>query len=703
MSVQLSMFAGAGWQFFDNNGIPLAGGLIYSYVAGTSTPLSTYTTSSGSIAHSNPIVLDSSGRVPGGEIWLTNRTTYKFVLKTASDVLVGTYDNISTNINTPVYINVKDYGALGNGVANDTAAIQAAIDVAGVSGGTVFFPPGTYLIARSVGTNDHWGLKVPYSNVTLLGNDAYLARYNSNISTYALAYPLLFLGAPDSNSTPVSNLTVDGIFFQGNDTRHNVSGSSLNDNRTAIVFKNTSHTLIQNCKFFEVDSSAMWYQIPVEYDYTNGVYYNTTKNVVSLVQACEFYAVPHAVPGRALLHAIVMAGVDNCRVISNYFSWCDDCVAGETTYDGPLSSGTYTPTVSGWTLGAVPRSGRDWLFTNNNCYNSSEHAVYFAAVDVAVTGNTFYSDATTITRTVDPVKIRSRNATVTGNTISGYGQGISVNEPSFNVTVSGNSISILGAGSTGGAIDVNSDGLASYITARSDFLTNYYPMWNIAITGNTVLFEDGSTAFDGQIGVRVYSGSYDATHYPNGQILGVTISGNSFSNYQYGIYVINSQAKNISVTGNSFFAKTFTTAGFTTSTTMETEAVLLTYQSGSGETLTSLKEMRFDNNMVWGAKYLISTQNGGGSANTIDVPWGMTGNKLNYIQYIKTADIRPFAIYNAFSKNVGEYFLDRSWGGAALDNSLGASTSNSFYRYTFQYDGSLMRFYTDDSATYISF
>lgn len=600
--------------------------------------------------------------------------------------------------------NVKDYGATGNGSSNDTVAVQAAIDAAGVAGGTVYFPPGTYKIARNVGTNDHWGVKVPYSNVTLTGSDAYLERYDSDISTYALAYPLLFLGQPDSNSTPVSNIIVQGIYFQGNDTRHNVSGSSLMDNRCAAMLKNTSHTYFQNCKFFSIDSSAIWYQCPVEYDYTNGVYYNTTKNYVSEIQNCEFYGTPHAVPGRALLHAVVLAGVDNARIVNNYFSWCDDCVSGETTYDGPLSNqtDTYVPSASGWTLGAVMRTGRDWVFANNNVYNSTEHAVYFAAVDVIVSSNTFYSDAILLTRNVDPIKIRSRNATVTGNTIAGYGQGISVNEPSFNVTVSGNSISILGAASSGGAIDVNSDGLVSYISNRSAYLTHYYPMWNISITGNTVLFEDSATAAEAHIGVRVYTDAYDAVHYPEGQILGVTISGNTFSCYKYGVYVINSQAKNITVTGNSFIAKTFTSSGFTTGTTMNTQAVVTTYQSGSGETLYSLRNMRFDNNTVNGAKYLISTQNGGGSAGTIDCPWGMTGNKLDYIQYLKTADIRSFDTLNAFSKNTGVYFLDRTWSGLALDNGLNdGTTTNSSYRYCFQYNGTNMVFYTNDTGTSI--
>jgi len=95
MSVSLSLFAGAGWQFLDNNGNPLSGGLLYTYIAGTTTPQATYTTSSGSTPHSNPIVLDSAGRVPaGGEVWLPLFSAYKFVLQTAAAVLVGTYDNI---------------------------------------------------------------------------------------------------------------------------------------------------------------------------------------------------------------------------------------------------------------------------------------------------------------------------------------------------------------------------------------------------------------------------------------------------------------------------------------------------------------------------------------------------------------------------------------------------------------------------------
>jgi hypothetical protein len=95
MTVSISLFAGVGAQFFTDDGVPLAGGLIYSYAAGTTTPKVTYTSSAGTIAHPNPIILNSAGRVPSGEIWLT-LGSYKFTLATSTNVTIATYDNVSS-------------------------------------------------------------------------------------------------------------------------------------------------------------------------------------------------------------------------------------------------------------------------------------------------------------------------------------------------------------------------------------------------------------------------------------------------------------------------------------------------------------------------------------------------------------------------------------------------------------------------------
>lgn len=214
MLVNFSPLAGAGAQFFDNNGVPLAGGLLYTYFAGTTTPLPTYTSSSGSTANENPIILDSAGRVPE-EIWLPNGYATKFVLKTSTDVQIWSKDNIPASPQPPIVndagsitydagdsvtagsfiigqtyvitsigstnflnvgavsntvgiyfiatgvgsgsgtanyirtvqaklresVSVKDFGAKGDGVTDDTAAIQAALDSLVLSGTTLYNTP----------------------------------------------------------------------------------------------------------------------------------------------------------------------------------------------------------------------------------------------------------------------------------------------------------------------------------------------------------------------------------------------------------------------------------------------------------------------------------------------------------------------------------------------------------------------------------
>jgi hypothetical protein len=92
MAVNLSPI-GNGFQFFNNDGLPLNAGKIFTYQAGSTTPLSTFTDSSGLIANTNPIILGTDGRPPS-TIWMSEGFFYKFVLTTSADVTIQTYDNI---------------------------------------------------------------------------------------------------------------------------------------------------------------------------------------------------------------------------------------------------------------------------------------------------------------------------------------------------------------------------------------------------------------------------------------------------------------------------------------------------------------------------------------------------------------------------------------------------------------------------------
>jgi hypothetical protein len=273
MTVRLSPLAGAGWQLFDDSGIPLAGGKIYTYTAGSSTPQATYTTSAGNIAHSNPIVLDANGRVPN-EIWLTQGIDYKFIIKTSAEVLVGTYDNLQgindvENQFAAIFADLANTsnvakgdaligfkqanmagvytGAIGQTVhrklqeiisvfdfmttaqIEDVQAGTSLIDVRtpinnafaaviGNGGGTLYFPKGTYYVSDSIGNTDYAG-NTQVIRIAVIGEPGTVI--NCNPTVYAnIAVFLRFLNA---KTIIVKNLEVKcntkvagGIFATSN-------------------------------------------------------------------------------------------------------------------------------------------------------------------------------------------------------------------------------------------------------------------------------------------------------------------------------------------------------------------------------------------------------------------------------------------------------------------------------------------------------
>jgi microcystin-dependent protein len=136
MAVNLAPI-GNGFQFFTNNGAPLNAGKIYTYQAGSSTPLATYTTNSGLVANTNPIILGTDGR-PANQIWLTDGFFYKFILKDSDDVTIQTYDNL--------------YGIIGTAPTPPTPLPSGAILLWSGSIGSI--PVGYYLCNGSNGTPD---------------------------------------------------------------------------------------------------------------------------------------------------------------------------------------------------------------------------------------------------------------------------------------------------------------------------------------------------------------------------------------------------------------------------------------------------------------------------------------------------------------------------------------------------------------------
>ena len=136
MAVNLSPVGNA-FQFFTNNGAPLNAGKIYTYQAGSTTPLATYTDNAGLVANTNPIILGTDGRPPN-TIWLTDGFFYKFILKDSSDVTIQTYDNL--------------YGIVGTTPPAATPIPSGSIVMWSGSIGSI--PAGWYLCNGSNGTPD---------------------------------------------------------------------------------------------------------------------------------------------------------------------------------------------------------------------------------------------------------------------------------------------------------------------------------------------------------------------------------------------------------------------------------------------------------------------------------------------------------------------------------------------------------------------
>lgn len=190
MTISLSLLGGAGWQFFDNSGDVLSGGRLFTYAAGTTTPLTTYTSSTGLTANANPIILDSAGRVPY-QIWLTDGSAYKFVLQNSVGEQIGAWDNVSTEGVTAI-----SFGTTG---LTPSTATQGSVTVAGtlnVANG------GTGLSSLTAG-------RIPFGNGTAALDNSASLTYVTGTSTLSVPN-LTFTGTGGrikgdfSNATPAN-------------------------------------------------------------------------------------------------------------------------------------------------------------------------------------------------------------------------------------------------------------------------------------------------------------------------------------------------------------------------------------------------------------------------------------------------------------------------------------------------------------------
>lgn len=242
----------------DSNGKPLNGGKLFSYAAGTTTPLATFTDATSGTPNTNPVVLDSTGTA---KIFLSN-STYKFVLQNQFGVQQWTIDNISgvaaasivvnpsgnqTIIqpgNTSLSVNAINksfYASLYPG-ADVGAQINAADTAAGAGNADIWVTlPGTVSSIPTISSNHRLILAAPLTwstGINLQSNTQVEGSGNNAVQTVTLT-----TGTAWTLIKNVSNVTLDNVWFVNN-------GAVTDQNSYIFLCQTCSNIFITNNNVF---------------------------------------------------------------------------------------------------------------------------------------------------------------------------------------------------------------------------------------------------------------------------------------------------------------------------------------------------------------------------------------------------------------------------------------------------------------------
>lgn len=203
------------------NAIPANGAKLFTYAAGSTTKQTTYTDSTGSVANSNPIILNSRGEPPN-PIWLTSGQTYKFVFTASTDTdppssPIRTIDNISgvndtslqidqwvASSSVPTYISTSSFTVAGDQTSSFQIGRRVKLNV---TAGTVlgYISSSVYGALTTVGvTLDSGVLDSGLSSVSL----GLLTPNNPSTPLLTDSYPIV---SGNSDKSKKLKFEIDGF------------------------------------------------------------------------------------------------------------------------------------------------------------------------------------------------------------------------------------------------------------------------------------------------------------------------------------------------------------------------------------------------------------------------------------------------------------------------------------------------------------
>lgn len=156
-------------------------------------------------------------------------------------------------------LNVKTFGAKGDGIANDTAAVEAAIREASRKSGTVYFPAGTYLVANArllgnvtiKGAGEKSILKLPDKTAVAPNRDQPGCILTNAKDHLEFADGRQRMKDPNNSRYLVRNITITDLSFDGNKVHNDEEG--IHGNSAAlggsIGLFNARNVVIERCRF----------------------------------------------------------------------------------------------------------------------------------------------------------------------------------------------------------------------------------------------------------------------------------------------------------------------------------------------------------------------------------------------------------------------------------------------------------------------
>jgi len=274
-------------QFFDANGAPLSGGLLYTYVAGTTTPLTTYTSSAGTSNNTNPVVLNSRGEA---NVWLGSGQ-YKFTLKTSTGTLIWTVDNINgVNVNSTGMIIVTDYIPFGTDLTTTNVApyIALADAAAAAAGKSLYFPDNVYLVSGVTSTTAAaYCLTATAHGWVGESTQAIIRRKDFNTAT--AGYILWVSGI--TNFT-LQNMTFDGQVTTAGNATPNVDPATIgnyNDTVTEALWSQSFGTAIFNCTNVVVENCVFQNFLRAGIRFNGDGLFSTSTLITSNVRMTDCY------------------------------------------------------------------------------------------------------------------------------------------------------------------------------------------------------------------------------------------------------------------------------------------------------------------------------------------------------------------------------------------------------------------------------